>query len=129
MAGSRVRFFVGSRVGDECPCSSVAWVPWWRFGLGRDVVEQQILVLFRKLKQRDGAAFLFITHDMSIAATLCDRIAVMYAGELIETGDPRRPGNQSNGPRREASHHSTTLINTRQGWPRRQLHAPRPNGK
>ena len=51
-----------------------------------NIVERQILQLFRRLKQRNGAAFLFITHDMTIAASLCDRLAVMYAGELIETG-------------------------------------------
>ena len=51
-----------------------------------NIVEQQILQLFRRLKQHTGAAFLFITHDMTVAASLCDRIAVMYAGELVETG-------------------------------------------
>ena len=50
-----------------------------------NIVERQILRLFRKLKGSTGAAFLFITHDMAIAATLCDRIAVMYAGEIVET--------------------------------------------
>lgn len=51
-----------------------------------NIVERQILRLFRSLKHRGGAAFLFITHDMTVAAALCDRVAVMYAGELIETG-------------------------------------------
>ena len=50
-----------------------------------NIVERQILRLFRKLKRSTGAAFLFITHDMAIAASLCDRIAVMYAGEIVET--------------------------------------------
>ena len=54
-----------------------------------NIVERQVLRLFRGLKNKDGAAFLFITHDMSVAASLCDRIAVMYAGEVIEVGDTR----------------------------------------
>jgi peptide/nickel transport system ATP-binding protein len=54
-----------------------------------NIVERQVLRLFRRLKHPDGAAFLFITHDMTVAASLCDRIAVMYAGELIETGPTR----------------------------------------
>ena len=54
-----------------------------------NIVERQVLRLFRRLKRPDGAAFLFITHDMTVAASLCDRIAVMYAGELIETGPTR----------------------------------------
>jgi oligopeptide/dipeptide ABC transporter ATP-binding protein len=63
-----------------------------------NIVERQVLALFRRLKHPEGAAFLFITHDMTVAASLCDRIAVMYAGELIEFGptralfdDPKHP--------------------------------------
>jgi oligopeptide/dipeptide ABC transporter ATP-binding protein len=51
-----------------------------------NIVERQILALFRRLQSRLSAAFVFITHDMSIAAALCDRIAVMYAGQIVETG-------------------------------------------
>jgi oligopeptide/dipeptide ABC transporter ATP-binding protein len=52
-----------------------------------NLVEAQIMRLFRRLRQQRDAAFLFITHDMTIAAALCDRIAVMYAGEIVETAD------------------------------------------
>ena len=52
-----------------------------------NIVEAQILRLFRRLRQQKQAAFLFITHDMTVAAGLCDRIAVMYAGEIVELGD------------------------------------------
>jgi oligopeptide/dipeptide ABC transporter ATP-binding protein len=55
-----------------------------------NIVERQILALFRRLQDRLKAAFLFITHDMSVAAALCDRIAVMYAGEIVETGPTRQ---------------------------------------
>jgi oligopeptide/dipeptide ABC transporter ATP-binding protein len=51
-----------------------------------NIVERQILGLLRKLQARTQASILFITHDMSAAAGLCDRIAVMYAGEIVETG-------------------------------------------
>ncbi|MDO9712650.1 ABC transporter ATP-binding protein [Paracraurococcus lichenis] len=51
-----------------------------------NIVERQILRLFRRLRRTENAAFLFITHDMTVAASLCDRIAVMYAGEVIEIG-------------------------------------------
>jgi oligopeptide/dipeptide ABC transporter ATP-binding protein len=54
-----------------------------------NIVEQQILRLFRKMKQSHGAAFVFITHDMTVAAALSDRIAVMYAGEIVELGPTR----------------------------------------
>lgn len=55
-----------------------------------NIVERQILGLFRRLQSRLKAAFLFITHDMSVAAALCDRIAVMYAGEIVEIGPTRQ---------------------------------------
>ncbi len=51
-----------------------------------NIVERQILGLFRRLQSRLQAAFLFITHDMSVAAALCNRIAVMYAGQIVEIG-------------------------------------------
>jgi oligopeptide/dipeptide ABC transporter ATP-binding protein len=51
-----------------------------------NIVERQIIGLFRRLKSRIGSAIIFITHDISLAAGLCDRIAVMYAGEIVETG-------------------------------------------
>jgi oligopeptide/dipeptide ABC transporter ATP-binding protein len=55
-----------------------------------NIVERQILGLFRRLQSRLKSAFLFITHDMSVAAALCDRIAVMYAGEIVEIGPTRQ---------------------------------------
>jgi peptide/nickel transport system ATP-binding protein len=55
-----------------------------------NIVERQILALFRRLQSKIKAAFIFITHDMSIAAALCDRIAVMYAGQIVEIGTTRQ---------------------------------------
>jgi oligopeptide transport system ATP-binding protein len=48
-------------------------------------IQAQILGLLTDLKQRLGLAVLFITHDLSVAAGLADRIAVMYAGRIVET--------------------------------------------
>jgi oligopeptide/dipeptide ABC transporter ATP-binding protein len=50
-----------------------------------NIVEGQIIGLFRRLREKLGAAIIFITHDISLAAGLSDRIAVMYAGEVVET--------------------------------------------
>jgi oligopeptide/dipeptide ABC transporter ATP-binding protein len=50
-----------------------------------DVTTQaQILALLRELQRERGMAVLFITHDLAVAAGLCDRVAVMYAGRLVE---------------------------------------------
>ena len=54
--------------------------------------------LLKELKRERGIAMLFITHDLALASDLCDRIAVVYAGQLRELGsaeavigDPRDP--------------------------------------
>ena len=52
-------------------------------------IQAQILWLLGDLKQRMGMAMLYITHDLNVAAGLCDRIAVVYAGEIIETAPAR----------------------------------------
>ncbi|WP_280245125.1 ABC transporter ATP-binding protein [Nocardia abscessus] len=48
-------------------------------------VQKQILNLLRKARDITGAGVIMITHDMGIAATLADRVAVMYAGRIVET--------------------------------------------
>ncbi len=48
-------------------------------------VQRQILDLLRKARDITGAGVIMITHDMGIAATIADRVAVMYAGKVVET--------------------------------------------
>jgi len=52
-------------------------------------VQIQILLLLRQLQQELGMAIVFVTHDVGVAAEISDRIAVMYAGKFVETGDVR----------------------------------------
>ena len=47
-------------------------------------VQQEILDLFRDLQDEFGMAILFVTHDLAVAADICDRISVLYAGEMVE---------------------------------------------
>ncbi|WP_326829917.1 dipeptide/oligopeptide/nickel ABC transporter permease/ATP-binding protein [Streptosporangium sp. NBC_01810] len=49
-------------------------------------VQAQVLAALRAVRERTGAAILLITHDLGIVAQVADRIAVMYAGRLVETG-------------------------------------------
>jgi oligopeptide/dipeptide ABC transporter ATP-binding protein len=51
-------------------------------------IQAQILGLLEELRRETGAAVLLITHDMGVAAQVADRIAVMYAGRVVETGTP-----------------------------------------
>ena len=49
-------------------------------------VQAQILALIKDIQQRLGLAILFVTHDLRVAAQICDRIAVMQRGRIVETG-------------------------------------------
>jgi peptide/nickel transport system ATP-binding protein len=49
-------------------------------------VQAQILRLLRKLQQELGLALLLITHDLGVVARMAQRVSVMYAGEVVETG-------------------------------------------
>ena len=49
-------------------------------------IQAQILELIMELKEKLGMAVILITHDLGIVSSMCDRIAVMYAGKVIECG-------------------------------------------
>jgi peptide/nickel transport system ATP-binding protein len=53
------------------------------------IVEAQILGILADLQQSFGTALLLITHNLGIVAEACDRVAVMYAGQIVEEGDAR----------------------------------------
>jgi oligopeptide/dipeptide ABC transporter ATP-binding protein len=50
-------------------------------------IQAQILDLMRKLRDETGTAIILITHDLGVVAEMCDRVAVMYAGEIVEQTD------------------------------------------
>ena len=52
-------------------------------------IQAQILDLMRRLQRETGTAIILITHDLGVVAEMCDRVAVMYAGEIIEHTDTR----------------------------------------
>jgi len=52
-------------------------------------VQAQILELIQRFQRENGMAVIFITHDLGVVAGLCDRVLVMYAGRVVESGDVR----------------------------------------
>ncbi|MCR9071328.1 MAG: ABC transporter ATP-binding protein [Alphaproteobacteria bacterium] len=49
-------------------------------------VQIQVLILLRKIQAEMGMGVIFVTHDLGVAAEIADRVAVMYAGRIVETG-------------------------------------------
>src|SRR5438105_601907 len=65
-------------------------------------IQAQYLSLLKDLQLRTGVALLFVTHNLGIVAKMCDRVAVMYAGRIVEQGkvselfrSPRHPYTQA----------------------------------
>ena len=52
-------------------------------------IQGQIMDLFKKVQKETGVSIILITHDLGVVAQVADRIAVMYAGKIIETGKRR----------------------------------------
>jgi peptide/nickel transport system ATP-binding protein len=60
--------------------------------------QARVLALFLEIQERTGVAYLFISHDLDVVRHLSHRVAVMYQGEIVEsgkgaqvTGDPQHP--------------------------------------
>jgi peptide/nickel transport system ATP-binding protein len=83
-------------------------------------IQAQILDLLRSLKNELEMSILLITHDLGVVAEMCDRVVVMYAGQVVETTDtrtllrnPRHPytvGLIQSTPHQSKGHHRLTSI-------------------
>ena len=65
-------------------------------------IQAQYLKLLKDLQQESGLSLIFITHDFGIVAKMCDRVAVMYAGKIVEQGSVRDIFNSPSHPYTEA---------------------------
>jgi peptide/nickel transport system ATP-binding protein len=53
-------------------------------------IQAQIMDILRRINAEYGSSILLVTHDIALAASLCDRILVMYAGQIVEEGPARK---------------------------------------
>jgi peptide/nickel transport system ATP-binding protein len=93
------------------------------------IVEAQILQILEDLKSAYDMGLLLITHNLGIVAQTCDRVAVMYAGKIVEIGgvrevfeEPKHPYTQ--GLLRSLIHLETTKLSSIPGAPPDLLHPP-----
>ncbi len=61
-------------------------------------IQAQYLCLLKEIQRATNLALVFVTHDLGIVAKLCDRVAVMYAGRIVETGTTREIFNRPRHP-------------------------------
>ena len=84
-------------------------------------VQSQILELIAKLRDELGTSFLFITHDLGVAAEIADRIVVLYAGRLAEAGPARVMFDAPSHPYAAGLLRSRLLLDTDRSRPIRTL--------
>ncbi len=65
-------------------------------------IQAQYLKLLKDLQQQQDLALIFITHDFGVVAKMCDRVAVMYSGKIVEMGNVREIFNSPSHPYTEA---------------------------
>jgi peptide/nickel transport system ATP-binding protein len=76
------------------------------------IVEAQILGILADLRENFDTALLLITHNLGIVAEACDRVAVMYAGEIVEEGDANQVFTDPAHPYTRALLHSIISLRT-----------------
>ena len=53
-------------------------------------IQAQFLKLLKEIQQQNNMALILVSHDLSIVAEICDRVAIMYAGRFVESGTVQR---------------------------------------
>lgn len=77
-------------------------------------IQAQYLDLLRELQQQTGVAIIFVTHNLGIVARMCDRLAVMYAGRIVEAGSVRQLFNAPQHPYTKALLGSTPKLGSKE---------------
>ena len=65
-------------------------------------IQAQFLALIKEIQRQSGMSMIFVTHDFGVVAKMCDRVAVMYAGKIVETAGTREIFNNPRHPYTQA---------------------------
>ena len=76
-------------------------------------IQAQYLRLLKELQEETGSSIIFITHDFGIVAKMCDKVAVMYAGKIVEAGPVREIFNNPSHPYTQALLKSVPNVDER----------------
>ncbi len=77
-------------------------------------IQAQILELFATIQERTGVSIILITHDLGVVAKIADRIVVMYAGKIIESGSKREIFYESKHPYTQGLLHSVPRLDAKE---------------
>ena len=81
-------------------------------------IQAQIIDLMLKLQEESGTSILLISHDMGLVAETCDRVAVMYAGQIVEHASAEELFGAPRHPYTEGLLHSIPRLRTDRTMPR-----------
>jgi len=77
-------------------------------------IQAQVLELFATIQERTGVSIILITHDLGVVAKIADRIVVMYAGKIIESGSKREIFYESKHPYTQGLLHSVPRLDAKE---------------
>jgi oligopeptide transport system ATP-binding protein len=83
-------------------------------------IQAQIVELLQEMQRATGTGIVLISHDMGLVAEMCERIAVMYAGRVVEEGDAADTFAEPLHPYTQGLLHSLPQLRTRPDQPRRE---------
>jgi peptide/nickel transport system ATP-binding protein len=84
-------------------------------------IQAQILELLNDLRRKHGLAMLFISHDLAVVSQISDRVAVMYAGQIVESGPAQQVFHSAAHPYTRGLLHSVPTLRTDRSQPLRTI--------
>ena len=79
-------------------------------------IQAQVMNLIKELKEKFGTSMILITHDLGIVAEICDKVAIMYAGQIVEYASVEKVYNTPSHPYTNGLFNSIPKLDTEEEW-------------
>ena len=79
-------------------------------------IQEQVMNLIKELKEKFGTSMILITHDLGIVAEICDKVAIMYAGQIVEYASVEKVYNNPSHPYTNGLFNSIPKLDTEEEW-------------